>query len=92
MKVKWHKKFSSTKELKGGGPQGGTLGIWEYLSQSNDNANCVKESERFKFVDDLSFLEIIHLLNVGLASFNVKQQVPTHIPVNNQFIQSKDLH
>ena len=91
MKVKWHKKISSTKELKGGGPQGGTLGIWEYLSQSNDNANCVKESERFKFVDDLSFLEIIHLLNVGLASFNVKQQVPTHIPVNNQFIQSKDL-
>ena len=33
--------------------------IWEYLSQSNDNAEFVKESERFKFVDDLTFLEIL---------------------------------
>ena len=27
MKVKWHGKFSSTRELKGGGPQGSTFGI-----------------------------------------------------------------
>ena len=72
MQVKWHGEMSSTRELKGGGPQGSTFGIWEYLSQSNDNANCISESERFKFVDDLSFLEIINLLSVGLATYNVK--------------------
>ena len=56
MKVKWHGKVSSSKELKGGGPQGSTFGIWEYLSQSNHSADNISESDRFKFVDDLSFL------------------------------------
>ena len=53
MKVKWHGEVSKERELKGGGPQGGTFRIWEHLSQSNDNANCISEDERFKFVDDL---------------------------------------
>ena len=37
MKVKWHNVMSSTKNLPGGGPQGTSLGIWSYLSQTNDN-------------------------------------------------------
>ena len=91
MKVKWKGEVSSRRELKGGGPQGSTFGIWEYLSQSNDNANCLDESERFKFVDDLTFLEIIHLLNVGLATYNVKQHIPSNIPTHNQFIAAENL-
>ena len=91
MQVKWKGNISSKRELKGGGPQGSTFGIWEYLSQSNDNANCVDESERFKFVDDLTFLEIIYLLNVGLATYNVKQHVPSDIPTHNQIIISDNL-
>ena len=54
MKVKWQGVISSERELKGGGPQGSTFGLWEYLSQSNTNADCISESDRFKFVDDLS--------------------------------------
>ena len=42
--------------------------------------------DRFKFVDDLSFLEVINLLTVGISSFNLKSQVPTDIPLHNQFI------
>ena len=91
MKVKWKNEYSSERELKGGGPQGGSLGIWEYLSQSNDNANCINESERFKFVDDLSFLEIIQLLTVGLATYNIKQHVPSNIPVHNQILKPEHL-
>ena len=91
MKVKWHGEISSERELKGGGPQGSTFGIWEYLSQSNDNANCISESDRFKFVDDLTFLEIIYLINVGLASYNVKQHVPSDIPTHNQIIPAQHL-
>ena len=49
MKVKWHGVMSKTRKLKGGGPQGSTFGIWEYLRQSNDNANCVNESDRLSF-------------------------------------------
>jgi hypothetical protein len=91
VKVKWHNELSDARELKGGGPQWSTFGIWEYLSQSNDNANCVEESERFKFVDDLTFLEVIYLLNVGIASYNVRQHVPSNIPTHNQIIPSNNL-
>ena len=55
MQVEWKGKLSTPRKLKGGGPQGSSFGIWEYLSQSNDNAEFVKESESFKFVDDLTF-------------------------------------
>ena len=38
MKVKWKRQLSKPRDLIGGGPQGSTFGIWEYLSQSNGNA------------------------------------------------------
>ena len=91
MIVKWKGQLSSEKELKGGGPQGSTFGIWEYLSQSNTNAECISESDRFKFVDDLTFLEVIYLLSVGLASYNVRQHIPSHVPTHNQIIPAENL-
>ena len=89
--MKWKGQLSSEKELKGGGPQGSTFGIWEYLSQSNTNAECISESDRFKFVDDLTFLEVIYLLSVGLASYNVRQHIPSHVPTHNQIIAAEHL-
>ena len=68
-----------------------TFGIWEYLSQSNDNAQCVEEKNRFKFVDDLSFIEIIYLLNVGIATYNIHAHVPSDIPTHNQVIPKENL-
>ena len=91
MKVKWHGQLSEVRDLKGGGPQGSTFGIWEYLSQSNDNANCINPQDRFKFVDDLSFIEVIKLLSVGMASYNTKVHVPSNIPSHNQIIPAKHL-
>ena len=91
MQVKWHGVKSKVKDLNGGGPQGATFGIWEYLSQSNDNADCISESDKFKFVDDLSFLEIIQLLSVGLASYNIRAHIPSNIPTHNQIIVSENL-
>jgi hypothetical protein len=38
MYVKWHGTISKSRKLNGGGPQGGTLGLLEYQSQSNKNA------------------------------------------------------
>ena len=91
MSVKWHGHQSVPRIIKGGGPQGATLGLLEYLSQSNDSANCVNVADRFKFVDDLSILEIVNLLTVGITSFNIKQQIPTDIPTHNQFIPPENL-
>ena len=91
MRVAWRGKLSSEKQLPGGGAQGSTWGVLEYLSQSNNNADNVPESDRAKYMDDLTILEIINLANVGLASFNVKSQIPSNIPVHNQFIPSDNL-
>ena len=52
MSVKWHCCRSVPKDIKGGGPQGATLGLLEYQSQSNHSADCVEVEDRFKFVDD----------------------------------------
>ena len=91
MEVKWHGQTSTSRNLNGGGPQGATFGIWEYLAQSNNNANCVNPDRRFKFVDDLTTLEKINLLIIGLASFNSKESVPNDMPDHNQFIPGKNL-
>ena len=91
MSVKWHGCRSVPRTINGGGPQGATLGILEYLSQSNNNADCVNEEDRFKFIDDLSILEIVNLITIGLSSFNVKAQVPSDLPEHNQFIPSQNL-
>ena len=72
MYVKWHGTTSSVRSLKGGGPQGSTIGILEYLSLSNDNSDNVPEKDRFKFVDDLTILEPINLKNAGIASHNFR--------------------
>ena len=72
--------------LPGGGPQGGTLGIEEYLSQSNDNVDFLGEEERFKFIDDLSILEVINLISIGLASYNCQNHVPSDIATDNLYL------
>ena len=66
MSVVWHGCQSVPRRIKGGGPQGATFGILEYLSQSNNNSDCVNEEDRFKFVDDLTILEIVNILTIGI--------------------------
>ena len=91
MAAKWHNKTSTKRKLNGGGPQGATFGVWEYLAQSNDNADCVEEDYRYKFVDDLTILEKVNLLLTGLTSFNLKNSVPSDIPTHNQYIPEENL-
>ena len=91
MQVKWHGQTSSIRKLNGGGPKGATFGIWEYLAQSNDSANCVDPNYRFKFVDDLTVLEKVNLLVTGLASFNFKSSVASDIPSHGQIIPALNL-
>jgi hypothetical protein len=91
MEVKWKGQFSSSRPLPGGGPQGGTLGIIEYTSQTNDNTDFIDIDEKFKFIDDLSVLEVINLILQGISSYNPKQQVPSDIAIGNKFIHSDHL-
>ena len=89
--MKWRGINSSPQRINGGGPQGATLGLLEYMSQTNNNADCVGPNERYKFVDDLTTLEIVNLLTIGLCSANIKHQVPNYLTDNNQFIHAEDL-
>ena len=91
MSVKWRDVISVTKRLKGGGPQGSTKGVLSYMSQSNNNTDCVPEDDRYKYFDDATVLEVVNLLNVGLSSYRVKESVPSNIPEHNQFIDSRNL-
>lgn len=88
MKVKWNKALSTSRDLPGGGPQGGSLGILEYKSQSDDNTDFLDANEKYKYIDDLSILEVINLILNGISSYNVKQQVPSDIKIGNKFIHS----
>ena len=86
MVVKWKGILSSLRPLPGGGPQGGTLGIEEYLSQNNDNVDFLDLSEKFKFIDDLSTLEIIILLSIGLASYDFQCHVPSDVGIDHFYL------
>ena len=88
MIVKWHGTTSSTHDLPGGGPQGCTLGLIEYKSNSNNNADHVPADMRYKFVDDLSTLEKINLILIGLSSYNFKHHVASDIGINQKFLPS----
>ena len=91
MVVKWHGCLSVPRKLAGGGAQGATLGLLEYLSQSNHNTDFISESEKFKFIDDLTVLEIVNLLTAGISCLNLKQHVPGDLPIHNQFIDPENL-
>ena len=91
MRVKWQGKLSESCQMPGSGSMGSTIGNWEFDSQANHNADCVPVEDRFKFVDDLYALEIINLVNIGISSFNCKQQVLSDLPIHGQFVDSSQL-
>ena len=61
------------------------------MSQTNNNADSVPVSDRYKFVDDLTTLEKINLLSVGLASYNTRLQVPSDVPAHGQTVDNQNL-
>ena len=91
MKVKWKKSVSSIRDLPGGGPQGSSVGLLEYDAQSNDNTSFIPEDDKYKWVDDLSVLEIINLITIRISSYNFKQHVASDIGVGQLYIPSDNI-
>ena len=91
MTVKWNGQFSSIRDLPGGSPQGASLGILEYISQTTGNVDFVLPEDRYKFMDDLSILEVINLITVGVSSYNFKLHVASEIAMDQSFIDSRNL-
>ena len=91
MSVKWKGILSSIRNLPGGGPQGSTTGLLEYKSQTNNNCTFVPAHLRYKWVDDLSILEMINLINIGLSSYNFHQHVAADIGVDQKYLPSQNI-
>ena len=69
------------------------MGILEYLSQTNDNVEFIPVEDRYKFIDDLSILQIINLISVGLSSYNYKIHVPSDInSEHNQYLPAQNIN
>ena len=71
--------------------RGGTLGIWEYLSLTNENLDFIPKDQRYKFVDNAYALQIINLISIGLASYNLKRHIPSNVPTHNQIIPVENI-
>jgi hypothetical protein len=88
MQVKFNGELSQFLALIGGGPQGTLLGQIEYLVQSNDNADIVSPDDRFKYIDDLSVLQLI-LLSGLLVDYDFHQHVASDVGVDDQFLPAE---
>ena len=47
--------------------------------------------DRYKFIDDLSILEVINLLTIGISSYNFRNHVASDIGVNQSYVDSSHL-
>ena len=88
MVIWWHGVTSSERALSGFGPQGNTLGLLEYLNQSNHNTEGIPPELKYKWLDDLSVLEVVNLLTIGISSYNLRAQIPSDIPAHNGYIEA----
>ena len=91
MTVKWNGILSKARELPGGGPQGCSMGIISYMSQSQSSAEFLENDKKYKFVDDLSILEIINLVSIGISSYNFRHHVASDIGVDMKYVSNENI-
>ena len=85
MRVKFNGELSEVFQLIGGGPQGTLLGQIEYIVQSNDNADSVPQEDKFKYIDDLSLLQLVCLSGL-LVEYNFLEHVASDVGIGHQFL------
>ena len=85
MKVKFNGEMSEFLALIGGGPQGTLIGQIEYLVQSNDNADMIAPEDSFKYIDDLSILQLVLLAGL-VTDYNFYNHVASDIGIDDMFL------
>ena len=68
MQIRFNGELSKILSLFGGGPQGTLIGQMMYLVQTNHNGDCASDDDHYKYIDDLSILQIVCL--AGLVKQN----------------------
>ena len=56
-----------------------------------NNTDYISSEMKFKFVDDLSALELLNLILIGLSSYNFKNHVASDIGVDQLFLPSENI-
>ena len=59
--------------------------------KQNNNIDFIAPDIKFKSIDDLSILEIVNLLVLGLASYNFRTHVANDIPENGYYMNPRNL-
>ena len=90
MKVKFNGEESDFLDLIGGGPQGTLIGQLEYLVLSNDNADWVQSQDRYKYIDDLTLLQLVCLAGL-LIEYNFEGHVASDIGIGQSFLPAASL-
>ena len=85
MQVRFNGELSEFLALIGGGPQGTLLGGLESIAQSKDNANIVQPEDRFKYIDDLSILQLV-LLSGLLVDYDCYQHLASDIGIYMKYL------
>ena len=60
----------------------------EFEANSTDNTDHIEQSMKYKFVDDLSLLEMLNLLVVGLTDYNFEAHVASDIGVEQKYLEA----
>ena len=89
--IKWRGLLSKRRQLPGSGAQGSIMGNHEFLSQTNNKVDHIPQGDRWKWVDDLTTLEVVDLINAGLSCYNFRQHVASDINVNGQYLDPKNV-
>ena len=84
MRVKFNGKLSTEHVLIGEAHY--YLGLIEYLVQSNDAADCVDVNDWFKYIDELSILEILSISG-ALTKCDCWQTVPPDNGVDQKYLR-----
>ena len=85
MVVKFNGNLSTQRKLIGGGPQGTLIGQTEYIVASDDCLSEIPTEEKFKYIDDLSVLELI-LLSEHLVDYDFKSHVASDFGIGHKFL------
>ena len=67
------------------------MGNHDFTSQTNENADSVPVDDIYKVVDDLTVLETINLVSIGLTYYDFRHQIASDIPEDGYFLKSAKL-
>ena len=67
------------------------MGIWSLAHRLTTMRTVSHKMNRYEWVDDLSVLEVINLVSIGISSYNFKQHVASDIPSHGQYVNNQDL-